>query len=457
MTAAVPEARPFSRRENGTDEPTWLLDTRWNEVPRLDLDAVIRRCPKVLLVAPHPHDETLALGATVAHLAAADVDVTVVVATHGGDGNRPTVRRSEGENAIAALDASISIVWWDLPDGRLSTHEAELEERLTALVDAQTLILAPVECDGHADHEAVARAAESAAREVGATLLQYPYWLWQWASPSDLDWTRLRNLAPPLGALQAKSQAVEHYRSQLRSGDDAPIVGPAVLARSRRVIETVLVPASADLAARVDADTIGERSASEISAPFDTMYDDDEDDPWRLDDSFYEMHRLDLVTACLGHKRYRRALDIGCATGQLAERLKSRADAVTGLDTSSAALDIARVRTPEIRWMCGAVPADLPDEKFDLIVLSEVAYFLDGPDLLSTLRAVRGALLPEGEIVLANWRHPTENIPLDGPTAHRQAAAMMGLPRRACYEDADLLIEVWGDPVSLHVESRRRS
>jgi SAM-dependent methyltransferase len=141
----------------------------------------------------------------------------------------------------------------------------------------------------------------------------------------------------------------------------------------------------------------------------------------------------------------------------LAERLKRRADAVTGLDASAAALDIARVRTPEIRWMCGAVPADLPDEKFDLIVLSEVAYFLDGPDLLSTLRAVRGALLPEGEIVLANWRHPTENIPLDGPTAHRQAATMMGLPRRAYYEDADLLIEVWGDPVSLHEASRRRS
>jgi len=457
LTAATPEARPFTHRKNGTDESTWLLDSRWDEVPRLDLHAVIRRCPKVLLIATHPDDETLALGATLAQLAAADVDVTVVVATYGGHDAHPTVRRTEGEKAVATLDASIAIVWWDLPDGRLGTHETELQERLTALVDAHTLMLAPVECDGDADHEAVARAAESAAREAGATLLQYPVWLWNWASPSDLDWTRLRNLAPSLGALQAKSQAVEHYRGQLRPDDDAPIVGPAVLAGAGRVMETVLVPASADLAARVAGDIIGGRLASEISVPFDSMYDDDDDDPWRLDDSFYETRRHDLVIACLGRHRYRRVLDIGCATGQLAERLKSRADAVTGLDTSSAALDIARVRTPEVSWICGAAPADLPNEKFDLIVVSEVAYFLDGPDLLSTLRAVRRALLPQGEIVLANWRHPTEKIPLDGPTAHRQAAAMMDLPRRACYEDADLLIEVWGDPVSLHVESRSRA
>lgn len=406
-------ARPRAVQDGTTTESAWLLDSRWDGVPRLDLDAVIRRCPRVVLLAPHPDAGTLALGATLAYLRATDVDVTVVVI------------HSRDTEAAAALDA-----------------------RIGTPIDAHTLLLAPVECDGHADNDAgvnaVAHAAQSAARASGATLLQYPVSLWDSASPSDVPWSRLRNLAPPLVALQAKSRTLDHGLA-------------AVPAWAGRVMETVLVPAADDLAARVDADVMDGRSFPEVSAPFDTMYDDGEDDPWRFDDSSYEIHRLDLVTACLGRRRYRRVLDIGCATGQLAERLRHRADAVTGVDASAAALDVARVRAPDVRWIVGAAPADLPGGTFDLIVLSEIAYFLDGPDLLRTLRAVRRALLPHGEIVLANWRHPTENIPLDGPTAHRQAAAMMDLPRRARYEDADLLIEVWGDPVSLHAESGRES
>ena len=83
---AMAEPRPFSHRDRGTDEPTWLLDANWDTVPRLDLAAITQRCPRVVLIAPHPDDESLALGATLADLARAGVEVTVVVATHGGAG-----------------------------------------------------------------------------------------------------------------------------------------------------------------------------------------------------------------------------------------------------------------------------------------------------------------------------------------------------------------------------------
>lgn len=448
--------RPFSHRDPGTDERSWLLDARWDQVPRLSLAAVVAACPRVVLVAPHPDDETLALGATLADLAAAGVDVTVVTATHGGLAPGATIRRLEGDAAIATLDPSITAVWWNFPDGDLARCEAELGELLEALIDDRTVLLAPVEYDGHADHDALGRAAVTVARRAGSVLLHYPVWLWHWARPDDLEWSRLRTLAPTLRALNTKSAALACHRSQVVADDDSPIVGTSMVARAHRVSETVLTPADDDLAARV-AGAVAP-APSDVAAPFDAMYVGD-DDPWRVTTSFYERRRLDVVLASLGRARYRSALDIGCATGHLSELLVTRADRVTGLDASAAALAVAASRTSAagVQWLQGTAPADIPDDTFDLIVLSEMAYFLDGPDLLATLRAVRRALRPGGEIVLADWRHRTENIPLDGPTVHRQVAAAMDLPLRARYEDADLMVEVWGDPVSTYDSHRNRS
>jgi LmbE family N-acetylglucosaminyl deacetylase/SAM-dependent methyltransferase len=446
------KARPFTHRENGTDEPTWLLDPRWDAVPGLGLDAILRRHPHVVLVAPHPDDETLALGGTLADLAETAESVTVVIATHGGSGPGSTVRRYEAEQALTALGAHIKMMWWDLPDGSLQDEIGVMAQRLGEFVSSQTLLLAPVECDGHCDHEAVAVSAETVARERGAALLEYPVWLWHWATPDDVDWARVRTIAPSLRALTAKSTAIDCYTSQLASEDGHPVVGKALLARARRVIETVLTPLPHDLAARVTGHTAPVRSRAHIAAPFDTMLPDDVTDPWRLDTSEYEKRRLALTLACLGRPHYRRVLEIGCATGQLSAQLRERADSVIGMDASDMALKVARARTDTVDWLLGAAPADIPVDDFDLIVLSEIAYFLTGPELLATLRAVRRQLRPRGEILIANWSAPTENIPLDGPTVHNQAGAVFDLPLRARYQDADLVIQVWGHPLSVYRE-----
>lgn len=443
-------AKAFTHREGGTDEPSWLLDPRWDGVPRLGLADLLRRYPRVLLIAPHPDDETLALGATIADLAGNGTSVTVAVVTHGGPGS---VRRGEGEQAIRALSPRISTVWWDLPDGELERSEDELRARVGALVDDSTLILAPVECDGHSDHEAVSRAAQDVALGCSAALLLYPVWLWHWASPDDVDWSRLRTLAPPLSALTAKRAAIEWHRSQLVSGDGYPIVGASVLARAQRVIETVLVPQPDRLAVRVEDAVSADRGSAEVARPFDTMYSGGNDDPWLFDESEYERRRIGLLLACLGRQRYGSVLEIGCASGQLACRLADVADAVVGVDASAAALRVARANRNDVRWVRGVVPRDVPDGEFDVVVLSEVGYFLDGVDLLATLRAMRRRVRRGGELVVANWRGPTEDVPLNGPTVQQQAVAMLDLPVRAHYEDADLVIDVWGQPISVLGES----
>lgn len=456
MPPACPKSavqpRPFSHRDAGTPETTWLLDTRWDFVPRLPLVELCRQWPRVVLIAPHPDDETLAVGATLSDLADAGVAVTVVIATHGGTPDAPPVRRQEGDRAIRALHPRIEAVWWDLPDGGLAAAERAMRAWLTALVDDSTLVLAPIECDGHTDHEAVARAAEAIALARSAALLLYPVWLWHWATPDDVEWDRARTLAPSLRALRAKRAAVECHSSQLSADDGHPIVGPSVLTRAHRVFETVFVPQHSELAARVTG-TLANRERDEVARPFDAMYSTGESDPWRLDDSPYERRRLRLLLACLGRERYGRTLEIGCASGQLTSKLRERADVAVGLDASDAALSVARARGDDVHWVLGAAPRDIPDEDYDLVVASEIGYFLDGVELLTTLRAVRGRLRPNGEFVVANWRRDTTDVPLDGPTVQQQIAEAIDLPRRARYEDVDLLIDVYGQPISVYDEA----
>ena len=164
----MPDARPFTHCESGTAEPTWLLDSRWDGVPRFGLDASSSGIHMSCWWHRTPTMRRWALGGALADLADSAATVTVVIATHGGHGPGSTERRIEAERAISTLGPHIKTVWWNLPDGNLPNAVSEMGEQLLELVDSQTLLIAPVECDGHSDHEAVAAAAEAVARERDA-------------------------------------------------------------------------------------------------------------------------------------------------------------------------------------------------------------------------------------------------------------------------------------------------
>ena len=63
-----------------------------------------------------------------------------------------------------------------------------------------------------------------------------------------------------------------------------------------------------------------------------------------------------------------------------------------------------------------AVPGNWPDGQFDLILISEVAYYLDRTDLARLVARARGAVLPEADIVLVHWLGVT-HYPLSGDEA----------------------------------------
>jgi LmbE family N-acetylglucosaminyl deacetylase len=210
----------------------------------------------VVVVAPHPDDEVLAVGGLlqVLHRAGHRIEVVAVTdgeASHPGSraiGPRAlaAVRRIEAAQARRVLGlAARSTVHVGLPDGAVADHEDRLADVLADRLDPRSIVLATWRGDGHPDHEATGRAAASAAALTGARLVEYPVWAWSWARPGDgrLPWPSASAVHLLEAVQRAKHRAIQAFTSQLAplgpDPADGPVVPPAVLAHHLRPFEVV--------------------------------------------------------------------------------------------------------------------------------------------------------------------------------------------------------------------------
>ncbi len=88
------------------------------------------------------------------------------------------------------------------------------------------------------------------------------------------------------------------------------------------------------------------------------------------------------------------------------------------------------------------IPADWPDGPFDLIVVSELAYYLGEADLVRLLASMQETLAPGGVLVGVHWRGPTD-YPISGDEAQRRLAGGGPWSSVAHYEEPSFLLDVW--------------
>jgi SAM-dependent methyltransferase len=168
-------------------------------------------------------------------------------------------------------------------------------------------------------------------------------------------------------------------------------------------------------------------------------------DPWGFSSRWYEERKYALTLAILPNARYRRAFEPGCSIGVLTAGLAQRCDALIASDPSVPALAAARGRVPaHVELILGAVPDHWPDGALDLVVLSEVGYYLGVDDLERLVEKVAVSLDPDGHLVAVHWRPKVDDYPGDGAFVHcRLASEFRGL---AHYEDEFVLMDVFGGP-----------
>jgi cyclopropane fatty-acyl-phospholipid synthase-like methyltransferase len=143
-------------------------------------------------------------------------------------------------------------------------------------------------------------------------------------------------------------------------------------------------------------------------------------DPWGFVTNPYEQEKYQRTLGALGERRFAAGLEVGCSIGVLTRLLAPRCDALLGVDLVEQPLEAARARCadqPHVRFERMQVPQAWPDRRFDLIVLSEVLYFLTAADIEWCARRVRGSLVPGGVVVLVNWLGQS-----DDPTPGDEAA-----------------------------------
>lgn len=178
---------------------------------------------------------------------------------------------------------------------------------------------------------------------------------------------------------------------------------------------------------------------------FDAMYNAG-DDPWHLKARWYEQRKRALTLACLPATRFSAAYEPGCANGELSLALAPRCDHLLLSDGSLKAVAVVRKRTAhlsQVKVRQAWLPAEWPDQAFDLIVFSELGYYLDAPSLDLLAERMRASLLPRGTLLACHWRQPIEGCALSGDDVHDRLAQRLDLPRTCSYSDDDFRLDVW--------------
>lgn len=409
----------FDARDPGTAAATWEADGRLDGMRGLDCE----RYGGLLVVAAHPDDETLGAGGLIARFAASGLPTRVVMVTSGSPGGDALAeRRRENElgRALGILAPRAGIALWRLPDAATGEHRQELRRRLTGLFDeipSDWLVAAPWPGDGHHDHRVVGELVAETAGEHD--VVAYPIWMWHWASPDDprVPWPLL--VAVPVDA-RAKRDALACYPSQ--TGGDDPLLRPELLEHFLRDREFFV------------ADRIPEDY-------FEASYAR-RDDPWGFDARWYERRKRAVTLASLPEERYARGLEVGCSIGVLTAELAERVDDLLATDVSAAAVERARERVAgRARVEQADAARGLPPGPFDLVVLSEVGYYLTPGPLDRLLTAAVAALAEDGVLVCCHWRHPVADYPLSGDAVHERIRAL-GLPVVVEHLEEDFVLEV---------------
>lgn len=178
---------------------------------------------------------------------------------------------------------------------------------------------------------------------------------------------------------------------------------------------------------------------------FEQLYSESAD-PWGFRTRWYEQRKRALTAAVLPQPRYGRGFEPGCSIGTLTAVLADRCDSLLAVDASdqavaAAAASLSGHRHVEVRRM--TVPDEWPDGGFDLVVLSEVGYYLSVADLDRLAELAVGSLVRGGTLLACHWRHPVDDYPATGDGVHAVLGGRPALNRVVTHVEEDLLLDVW--------------
>lgn len=169
-------------------------------------------------------------------------------------------------------------------------------------------------------------------------------------------------------------------------------------------------------------------------------------DPWGYDSHWYEARKRQICLALLIRPRYPKVLEVGCSNGHLSIHLAQRAEQLLCIDVSECAVQLASERLQEFEHVVvenRKIPEDYSIQKFDLILISEMAYYLSANELHQFIEKLKHSLNDDGEILCCHWRHEIQDFELNAEQVHQAFQQHFPFHHYLSLNDPDFMIDVW--------------
>jgi 2-polyprenyl-3-methyl-5-hydroxy-6-metoxy-1,4-benzoquinol methylase len=148
-------------------------------------------------------------------------------------------------------------------------------------------------------------------------------------------------------------------------------------------------------------------------------------DPWGYHTSPYEQHKYAATLAALPKRSHGLCLEVGCSIGVFSALLATRCKHLVAIDFSLTALELARQHlheTPNVDLLRASFPEEAPPGSWDLIVCSEVLYYLQGPALEEAVDWIQAQLSHGTSVLAVSWRGAGRDEPFSGDEVHDRLA-----------------------------------
>jgi trans-aconitate methyltransferase len=180
------------------------------------------------------------------------------------------------------------------------------------------------------------------------------------------------------------------------------------------------------------------------TAEFERRYQHD-GDPWGYQSSEYEHTKYDVTLSACGPGPFRSALELGGSIGVFSARLARRCDALTTIDGSPTAVAAARTSLadfPQAQAIVGEIPCAIGPGEHDLVVASEILYYLDDEALTATLERLHEVLAIGGRLVAVHWRPAGPERPQTAASVHARLRSLPWLRAASEHGTDDYLLDV---------------
>jgi predicted TPR repeat methyltransferase len=180
---------------------------------------------------------------------------------------------------------------------------------------------------------------------------------------------------------------------------------------------------------------------------FERLYSESRD-PWDFETSEYERRKYERTLGILEGRRFRRALEVGASIGVFTAMLAPLCDELVAVDVSERAVAAAKERLARfhnVRLERRSLPGETPDGPFDLVVASEVLYYLPREQMLAAQRRFEEVLAPGGALLAVHWRKKTRTYPLQGDEVHELLEAHTRLTRTETIVEPEYRLDLFED------------